>query len=164
MMRLLPVQPKASLWAKIRWMLAPSTRTVKTRISVGSTAFEMSPIYILKRMWWAYADPKYNVAFIIPAQNLTSAFNHISPSMDEVYRIYRSNLESILQNAGERGEDWDVINFGDDCFVAIVTKNDDFLAVARLTGTSIDTIRIIFNNFIDYRPGSDVKHRKVAFN
>lgn len=163
MIRLMPAKPKASFWAKMRWLFSPSTSSVKTRITSGTTAFEKSPVYILRRMWWAYAEPKYNVAFVMPRHNLASAFQNISSSMDEIYAIYRENLSKILELAGERGTDWDIIEFGDDHFVAVVTQSDDFLAIARLTGMNIDIIRIIFNNFIDYRPGSDLKPREVAF-
>jgi hypothetical protein len=145
----------------IYWYLAPSTAKVKTRISDGESAFSNSAAYIMRRIWWAYADPKYQVAFIIPTNDLILSFFSKSAPMRDVPEEIKKSLVDIIDHMGTRGEDWEIIDFGDPFFHALVTTSDDWLVMARLSGSNMNIIRTLFNNYIEYKPGSEIaKSRK----
>lgn len=151
-----PTSKIRSYWSLLYWYLAPSTAKVRTRITEGDSSFSKSAAYIMKRIWWAFADPKYQVAFVIPTNHLIAAFFSNSERMQEIPNEIKGALTAMFEYMGDRGEDWDVIDFGDPFFHALVTKSDDWLVMARLSGSNMAVIRMLFNNYIEYRPGSEL--------
>lgn len=140
----------------IYWSLAPTTKKVKTRIIKEDAAgiFATNPIFVMRRMWWAYAPDRYKVAYLIFSDSslLRTMKGDDVESREWMTRL-RDDVKALSEQMGEQGTDWDIIDFGSKDFVAIVTVDDLWMVKAKLSDINVNLIKIVFSNFVDYRPG-----------